>query len=138
VSADDAQGILAEMTPRRLWVAGDRPKSGEFNQGLFLIEHDRRAILFEGDYECYMFPAIAVLSCSIETLPDPPATTASLYAVVVQVRLGGGIWDFPFFPLAGIEGKNHWERAVGLLRQIERLCGYQPQILVSPPRSVQP
>jgi hypothetical protein len=88
-----------------------------------LADEQRGALIFEGDYERYWIPADAILACAIEGLPGMPATTASLYGVVLHVRLGGGTWEFPFFPLAGIEGANRWERAVALLRRVESVCG---------------
>lgn len=109
------------MNPRRLWAAGGA-RCGEYNQGLMRIDMDQKAILFEGDYECYRIPAEAVLTCEVEALTETQATTAGFYAVVLGVRLGSGLWEFPFFPLIGIAG-NRWERAVALRGQIEALCG---------------
>ena len=42
---------------------------------------------------------------------------------MLRVKLGGGVWEFPFFPLAGIEGRNNWERATALRRRVEAVCG---------------
>ena len=42
---------------------------------------------------------------------------------MLHVRLGEGVWEFPFFPLAAIEGRNNWERATALLGRLEALCG---------------
>jgi hypothetical protein len=122
VAADDPRAVFAEMTPRRLWSQGTA-KCGEYNQGLLLVDGQQGMLLFEGDYERYWIPAAAVLACDVEALPGLPATTAGLYAVVLRVRLGGGEWEFPLFPLAGIEGRNNWERAMALRRRVEGLCG---------------
>lgn len=137
VRADDFRALFVEMCPRRLW-AGGRVKCGDYNQGLLRLDADDGEILFEGDYECYCIPAEAVLACDVEMLTNMPATTAAHYATVLQVRLGSGVWEFPFFPLAGIAG-NNWERAVTLRQSIETLCGRtfgdQP---VPPPRAPGP
>jgi hypothetical protein len=122
VAADDPRAVFAEMSPRRLWAQGSA-KCGEYNQGLLLVDDGRGMLLFEGDYERYSIPAAAVLACDVEVLSGMAATTAALYAVVLRVRLGGGVWEFPFFPLAGIEGRNNWERATALRRRVEGLCG---------------
>src|SRR5262249_44467808 len=113
VAADDARAVVAEMTPRRLWALGTA-EGGECKPGLLLADGGRGALLFEGDYDRYWIPAGAVLACDVEALPGMAATTAAFYAVVLRVKLGGGVWEFPFFPLAGIEGRNNWERATAL------------------------
>jgi hypothetical protein len=122
VAAADPWAVYAEMAPRRLWEAG-RAKCGEVNAGLLLADGARRVLLFEGDYERYWIPADAILACDVEALTGMAATTTALYAVVVRVRLGSGTWEFPFFPLAGIEGRNNWERALALLGRVEQVCG---------------
>jgi hypothetical protein len=122
VAADDARAVFAEMSPRRLWAAG-KARCGEYNQGLLLADADRRLLLFEGDYDCYWVPAAAVLACDLEAPCGTGTTTASLWGVVLHVRLGGGTWEFPFFPLANIEGGNNWEKATALRRRVERVCG---------------
>jgi hypothetical protein len=123
VAADDPRAVFAEMSPRRFWSGTTRPECGEYNQGLLLVDAARRGILFEGDYDRYWIPAAAIQACDVEALPGAQATTASFWAVVLRVRLGGGTWEFPFFPLANIEGGNRWERAQNLLRRIEAVCG---------------
>jgi hypothetical protein len=122
VAAADPRAVYAEMAPRRLWEAR-RAKCGEVNAGLLLADGVRRVLLFEGDYERYWIPAEAILACDVEALTGMAATTTALYAVVVRVRLGSGTWEFPFFPLAGIEGRNNWERALALLGRVEQVCG---------------
>lgn len=119
--ADDPGAIFAEMSPRRLWT-GERAECGDYNQGLLRVDQAGRVLLFEGDYECYRVPAAAVLTCTVESL-GAMTTTAAYFAVVLHVRLGSGTWEFPFFPLANIEGNIHWERAMTLLGQIETMCG---------------
>jgi hypothetical protein len=138
VAADDPRAVFAEMSPRRLWALG-KAECGEYNQGLLLVDDERGALLFEGDYERYRIPAGAVLACDVEALSGMAATTAAFYAVVLRVRLGGGVWEFPFFPLAGIEGRNNWERATALRRRVEGLCGrsFGPPP-VAPPRDPGP
>ena len=138
VAADDSRAVFAEMSPRRLWAQGTA-KCGEYNQGLLLVDDGRGALLFEGDYERYWIPAGAVLACDVEALSGMAATTASFYAVVLRVRLGGGVWEFPFFPLAGIEGGNNLERATALRLRVEGLCGRDfGTPLPAPPRDPGP
>ncbi len=55
VPADDPRAVFAEMSPRRLW-SGTKSKCGDYNQGLLLVDSERRGILFEGDYERVLDP----------------------------------------------------------------------------------
>jgi hypothetical protein len=120
VSPGDPRALFAEMCPRRSWTPS--ADSDDCNQGLMLIDHARAAILFEGDLERYWIPAAAILSAAIETLPGSPATTGGIYLVVLQTRVGTGTWEFPFFPMRGVEG-NRWERALTLFEHVQALCG---------------
>jgi hypothetical protein len=122
VAADDPRAVFCEMLPRRIWGTG-KAEPGEYNNGLLLADAHRRGIAFEGDFDCYWIPAAAVLGCDVELHPSSRATTAGLWAVVLRVRLGSGTWEFPFFPLANVEGVNRWERAMNLRRRIEAVCG---------------
>jgi hypothetical protein len=122
VAPDDPRAVYCEMLPRRIWGTG-KPKPGEYNNGLLLVDAGQKALVFEGDFDCYWIPAAAVLACDVELHPRSTSTTAGLWAVVLRVRLGSGTWEFPFFPFANIEGRNRWERAMNLYRQIEVLCG---------------
>jgi hypothetical protein len=122
VATDDPRAVFCEMLPRRFWGTG-KAKPGEYNNGLLLVDADKGGIRFEGDQECYWIPAAAVLKCEVEVHPCTSATTAGLWAVVLRVRLGGGTWEFPFFPLANIEAENPWERATNLMQRIQCLCG---------------
>jgi hypothetical protein len=123
VAANDPRAVLAEMTPRRFW-SGNFPKCGDCNMGLMVIDSERRGIRFEGDYQCYWIPAAAIVSCEVESAIDIGATAnkASIWAVVLRVRVGGGTWEFPFVPTVNIEGRNRWERATALLQKIEAIC----------------
>jgi hypothetical protein len=122
VAADDFRAVFAEMSPRRRWSDGDK-KGAEANDGLLLVDGARRGILFEGDHERYWIPDAAIQSCEVEAMTGSGATTASIWLVVLRVRLGSGSWEFPFVPLANIQGRNGWERAMTLLRQIEGVRG---------------
>ncbi len=121
VSPDDPWATMVEMRPRRNFGAGREDQlPTEF--GLLAPDFDQRVILFEGDRSRFRFPAPSILACSVETLNDTHPTTASSYYVVVRVQLGGGTWEFPFFPHALIDGRNNWERAVALRSRIELLA----------------
>ena len=122
VAADDPQAVFCEMLPRRIWGSG-HADFGEYDTGLLRVDAQKRGIIFEGDRERYWIPAAAVLKCEAEVHSSTSATTAGLWAVVLRVRLGKGTWEFPFFPLANIEGKNGWERAASLIQRIEGVCG---------------
>jgi hypothetical protein len=134
VAANDSRAVFCEMSPRRIWGTG-RAEPGEYNNGLLLVDTEKRGILFEGDLDCYWIPAAAVLRCEIELHPNSNATTAGLWIVVLGVRLGSGTWEFPFFPLLNSEGRNPWERAMSLHRQIEAVCGrsFAGQTTAPPP-----
>ncbi len=110
------------MCPRRFW-NGSSPALGEYNQGLMLVDANERVIRFEGDYQRYWIPADSIVSCTVEPLGGM-GTTAAMFAVVLQVRIGAGVWEFPFVPLANIEGFIHWERAMWLLSRIEGMTGH--------------
>jgi hypothetical protein len=123
VSADDKEAIYAVAKPRRLWQVSGSNRFGEVNHGLVRIDHGARAILFEGNYERYCIPAEAILDCTLETPPTQIVTVSDPWAVVVTARLGGGTWEFPFFPLANIGGENNWQRGAILIDRIGQLCG---------------
>lgn len=122
VAAAEPDAITAEMCPRRLWLAGGNSRCGESNLGLMLLDHVRRVLIFEGDYERYWIPAAAILYARIERIPIGEPTTASFYGVVLQVRLASRAWELPLFPLEGVPGNNRWEQAGMLLGRIEELC----------------
>lgn len=122
VDHSDSRAIFAEMCPRRHW-NGPSPANGEYNQGLMLVDGNERVIRFEGDYQRYWIPADSILACTVEALGGM-GTTAAMFAVVLQVRIGSGVWEFPFVPLANIEGNIHWERSMWLLSRIEGMTGH--------------
>ena len=121
VAATDPRAVFVEMCPRRFW-SGTRPRCGDYDLGFLRVDNEQRVVLIEGDYQCYWIPAESILGCSVEPLAAMK-TSAALFAVVLHVRLGSGAWEFPFFPLANIEGNVHWERAMALLQRIESMCG---------------
>jgi hypothetical protein len=137
VAADDPQAVFCEMSPRRIWGTG-RAEPGAYNNGLLLVDTEKRVILFEGDFDCYWIPAAAVRRCDVELHPSSSATTAGVWIVVLLVRLGSGTWEFPFYPLLNIEGRNPWERAMSLCRRMEAVCGrnFASQTTVQPPKPV--
>jgi hypothetical protein len=138
VAADDSRAVFCEMLPRRMWGSG-KAQPGEYDNGLLLVDRDKRGLAFEGDLDRYWIPTASVLHCDVELHPSSSATTAGFWAVVLKVRLGSGNWEFPFFPLANIEGHNPWERAMTLLRQIEEICGRDfSQPSIAPPLEQQP
>lgn len=122
ISADNPSAFVAEMCPRRLWLAGENSPYGASNLGLMLVDHDSRAILFEGDYERYWIPAESILDARVERVPIGEPTTASYYGVVLQVRLASRAWELPLFPLDDVPGSTRWDQAVTLLAEIEELC----------------
>ncbi len=122
IAAGHPSAFTAEMCPRRLWLAGENSPYGASNIGLMLVDRDRRAILFEGDYERYWIGAESILDARIERVPIGPPTTASYYGVVLQVRLGSRVWEMPFFPLDDVPGSTRWDQAMLLLGHVEDLC----------------
>lgn len=138
VAANDPRAVFAEMVPRRFW-SGNFPKCGDCNMGLMLMDPELRGIRFEGDYQNYWIPAAAIEACDLEAAITigASATKASLWVVVLRVRVGGGTWEFPFYPTCNIEGRNRWERAAALLRKIEAISSRdfvgQPTVPPEPP-----
>lgn len=133
VSPDDVAAAYALAAPRRLWNAAAGNRFGEANHGLVCVDRRQRAILFEGNYERYRIPAEAILDCTLETPPTQTVVVTDPWAVVVTARLGSGTWEFPFFPLAGIQGNNNWERAGNLIDQIGQMCGRTFGEPITPP-----
>jgi hypothetical protein len=133
VKTDDVWAVLVEMQPRRNFGAkgADRLPT---EYGLLTTDFDQRLILFEGDQNRYQFPAAAILGCTVDTFTEASPTTASDYYVVVRVRLGGGLWEFPFRPHALIDGNNNWERAETLRSRVEFVTQkYSPHEPPPPP-----
>jgi hypothetical protein len=115
-----------------LWT-GVVKSRGLSSEGLLLIDHEGRRLLFEGDFERYIIPADAILAASIETLPNTPATLAAPYIVVLHVRTPQRTQEMPFYPQFNLAGENNWERAEELLGQFEGICQRQFERRSSPP-----
>lgn len=122
VAAGDPAAITAEMCPRKIWLLEGNSPCEDSNLGLMLLDQERRALIFEGDYERYWIPADAILAARIERIPIGQPTTASMYGAVLEIRLAKSTWELPLFALEGIEGPNRWERAVTFLARLEQLC----------------
>jgi hypothetical protein len=118
IRADDERALFAMVVPRQYWEALRNAPLGEFDHGLVRVDLDSQAILFEGDRERYWIPAAAILDCSFESLVVARESSA-LAAVVVQARMGTGIWEFPFIPLGRVD--QNWRQASQLLQQVGEL-----------------
>ncbi len=119
VSPGDPRAVLVTVLPRQHWESPGDARPGEFDQGWMRVDNERQQILFEVDYERYIIPAAAVLDFQIEPLPHQLVDPGPRAALVVQTRLGTGLWEFPFSPLG--HASKSWELALGLLGDVDRL-----------------
>jgi hypothetical protein len=133
VRADDPKAIFVAMLPRRHWDYPRKAPLGQFDHGLVRVDTHQRQILFEGDRERCTIPAAAILDWSFETLPHQLADNMAPVCVVVQARLGTGIWEFPFVPKGRAE--ENQQQTMSLQSQIKTICDRDPGVQPTEPPS---